>query len=207
MHGHDATLRQKKIHDGENSLLDFTRVRSAADDDELFAEMQQDKGFGVRAVHRRIGVKIGSMDHGEFRLMGCEDNGIEFTDEHGASEQRVPGVLRDDPNRQPVALVGTGIAILDEDVLGLQIGAESVMQRIEFVLFNRTVDLTPPDFAFTRRLPDNEFVLRQATGELPRAHDQRPHVTQNPFMASDRFLIEFWGAEVPVGMPEIHQAE
>ena len=52
-------------------------------------------------------------------------------DEHVAGEQAVPGLLGDDPHRQPVARVGAGVAVLHEQLAALDVVQQPLVQRVE----------------------------------------------------------------------------
>ena len=58
-------------------------------------------------------------------------SGFADLQEHGAREQAVPGLLRDDADGQAVVGVGAGVAILDENVAALQIALQAGQQRVE----------------------------------------------------------------------------
>ncbi len=47
-------------------------------------------------------------------------------DEHILGEQRVPGILGDDPDRQAVVRIGAAIAVLHEQVAALQEALQSL---------------------------------------------------------------------------------
>ena len=66
-------------------------------------------------------------------------------DEHVPREQAVPGLLGDDADRQPVARVGAGVAVLHEELAALDVVEQPLVQRVEVPRLDRPVDLAPPD--------------------------------------------------------------
>jgi hypothetical protein len=75
-------------------------------------------------------------------------------------KQAVPRLLGDDPDRQAIARIGAGIAVLDEELLALAIVQHPLMHGIELGGLDRPVDLAPPDLVFARGLADDELVVR-----------------------------------------------
>ena len=133
--------------------------------------------------------------------------GIEFADEHIARKQCGPRMLRNDADRHPVAIVGARVTILDEEVLPLKVGAEALLNAGKLLRFDRPIHFAPADFAFAGGLAHEELILRQPTGILPGAHNERPEMTQHALMAADGLLVERGRGQVPIDVAEIFETE
>ncbi len=125
-------------------------------------------------------------------------DGLRDVDEHVAREQAVPGVLGDDPHRQPVARVGAGVAVLHEESATLHVVEQALPQRVEMMRLERPIDLAPPDLVGARRLADDELVVRGSAGVLTGPADERSVDGDRPFPALDRFLVQRRNIQVPV---------
>jgi hypothetical protein len=121
--------------------------------------MQQHERLGTSAVFLGDGVEAGSVDDRESRLVLLEASGVRFLDEHVAREQTVPRQLRDHADGKLIALVRACLAVLDEQILALQVGGEPCAQRIVALNGKRLVDLAPPDLLIARGLLDQELVF------------------------------------------------
>src|SRR5262249_28209494 len=88
-------------------------------------------------------------------------------------EERMPGHLCDDADREPVARVGTGPHVLDEQIPSLKIGTDFVKHAIEDGGLDRTVYLAPANLVATLGIRDNETILRRPSGAGTRVGDER----------------------------------
>ena len=88
-------------------------------------------------------------------------------DEHVPGEEAVPRLLGDDAHRQPVARIGAGVAVLDEQLLALDdtfssrwCSASKFAASIgRFTLLHHML--------VARRLADDELVVGRPPGVLP----------------------------------------
>ena len=67
VHRQESFSRQNVIHDGENSLLDFTCVVGAPNDHQTAVESEDDESVGVGAVVPRLGSQVGRVEYGVLR--------------------------------------------------------------------------------------------------------------------------------------------
>ena len=132
MHGEHFLLGQVVIEDGEDRFLDLAGIGGAADEHQLFAEVDHDEGFGIGAVQLRHGVEARGGDYGEIRADVHGLAGAYRDQEHIAGEQVLPGGGGDDPDIHLVIPVRPGVAVLDEEFFALQVGQQPVMKLVEF---------------------------------------------------------------------------
>ncbi len=111
---------------------------------------------------RRLGVQSRHVDHGEVRRVRRNTCGLGDLEKHVAGEQAVPCLLGDDADSQPVARIRAGIAVLNEELAPFDVAQKTLVQRVEVPSFNWAIDLAPPDAVGTRRLLDDELVVRRA---------------------------------------------
>ena len=138
------------VHHGEDRLLDLSRVTRPADDYQLPFQVEQYESLARRVLVIGIGPEIRAVDDGVIRLEVCEHVRVELANEHVPGKEVVPGVLADYPYLDPVLRISTGISILHEDVLVLQVRTQPVQQLFEIGWFERFVDLPPPNLVFAR---------------------------------------------------------
>ena len=132
---------------------------------------------------------------------------VQFADEHVAGKEGVPGPLGNDADGDAVALVGAGIAILDENIFALEIGEEAVLKRFKLGHFHGPVDFAPPDFVFAGGFADEELVFGEAPGVLAGADDQRPQMAEHAFVTADGFFIQGRSRQIPVNPAQVAQPE
>ena len=118
--------------------------------------------------------------------------------QHGADEQVVPGVLRDDAHRDAVLGIRADERVEDEDLAVLEELLHLLEDAVELLLRERLVHLAPPHALVGGGIADDEFVVRRATGVLSGEDHQRPAERDFPLSAPDRFLEEHGGGKVPV---------
>jgi hypothetical protein len=121
-------------------------------------------------------------------------------------EKAVPGVLRDDPHGQPIVRIGPDEAVLDVNLLHLEIGGEAMVEALKPFSRYRPIHLTPPDVLPAAALFHHELVVGRTPGMVARAHHERPHVGQRALMAQERLLVELGRRQVPVGGVQVVQA-
>ncbi len=207
VHGHHAFLRQQVIHHRKDGFLDFTGVRGAANQNQFLSKMQQHECFGVRAVNGRVGVKIRGVQDGKFRNVLRQLFRIQLADKHGAGEQRGPSPLADHANRNAILFVRPRVAVLNENILSLQIRAEPVLEGVKFRGIERAIDLAPGNVVFAGRFAHEKAILRQAPGVLARAHNQWAEMTQRSFIAANGLFVERGRGQIPIDAPEIIETE
>jgi hypothetical protein len=133
--------------------------------------------------------------------------GIVDLAEQVAREERLPGVLGDHAERELVALVRAGVAILDEDVLVLEIGREPPVEEVELLRIEGPVLRSPPDPIGARGILDDEPVLRAPPGVRSRPDHDRAQVRDPPLAALDDLLVEVRGARVPVDPGDVVETD
>jgi len=169
----------------------------AADQDFARPEVDGNRHLRPRAVARGVGLEGRRRHHREPRLEVLEVGGRRH-DEQVAHEQVVPGELLDEADRQAVFGIGTGIQILDEQFLPLEVRNDVAAQRVELLQVNRLVDLAPPDLRVAGRLLDHELVVRRSTGMRAGAAHQGAVNGQLAFPPANGMLVKRCGGEVEV---------
>ena len=139
-----------------------------------------DLGDGLEAR----GVQDRELGHVVRQLFGLGLN------EHIAREEGVPGADGDDPNRQTVARIGAGKAVLNPDIAVLQIGLETAEHVFEGFGRYRLVDITPPDVALGFFFLDDELVFGGAAGVKAGAGDDWAAVGDVALAVLDDVLVE-----------------
>ena len=171
VHGQDAFVRQKVIHDRKDTLLDFSGIARAGDEDHTGFIIDEDGCLRVRAVDLGIALETRGDEDGEVRftvlgqLFRCRP------DEEVADEETFAGQFIDDAEFLAAQLVGTGKAV--EEVQGpvLEIGQHLALDGVEFFFGNGPVDIVPGDVIVDRRRVDDEFIIRCPAGILASAYD------------------------------------
>jgi len=110
-------------------------------------------------------------------------------DEHIAGEEVLPGRGGNQADIHLVIPVCPGVAVLDEDLLALEIGQQPVMDEIEFFRGEGLVLPAPMDVVGTGRLLDDEFVLGGTAGVGPGAHHHRPQVGDEALASRDDSFV------------------
>ena len=93
-------------------------------------------------------------------------------DQEVADEQRMPGLLGDDPDWQAVPGIGAADEILHEKVTIPGVGDEVGVKSLECRRLHCAV-VAPPDGRGGGVVTDNELVLRRAAGVLAGRGDER----------------------------------
>ena len=171
VHGQNAFVRQKVIHDREDTLLDFSGIARAGDEDHTGFIIDENGCLRVRAVDLGIALETRGDEDGEVwftvlgQLFGCRP------DEEVADEETFAGQFIDDAEFLAALLVGTGKAV--EEVQGpvLEIGQHLALDGVEFFFGNGPVDIVPGDVIVDRRRVDDEFIIRCPAGILASAYD------------------------------------
>ena len=196
MHRKDVLRREQVVERGEDRLLDLACVTGAADDDDPPAQVDQDERLTARAVSLRLGLERGQRDHGEIRFEVHQ-----FVrgrpDEQVASKQAVPRELRGHPHAQPEASVGACEDVLRVDAVGGNELLHAAEQLVELGRCDRLVAGMSPDCVMTRRLLDEELVLRRASGVLTGLGGQRARGDDRRFVPADSLLVERGRTQVP----------
>jgi hypothetical protein len=115
----------------------------------------------------------------------------------------MPGSLIDNADRQPVFLIGSYIAVLNEDVLALQIRKEPGMKAIELLPFKRPVHLSPPDLVLAGGFFDEELVVGASSCVMPGTGNKRAQVRQEAFTAPDRLFVKNRCGHGPVNIADV----
>ena len=115
-------------------------------------------------------------------------------------EQRVPGLLRDDPDRQAVSRIRSGEAVEDELIPAAQMVPHLRVEPVERRLVRRDVELAPPDLVVDARGVDDEAVARRAPGPVSGPDAQRAVRGESALAARDRLLDETGRRQVPVDL-------
>ena len=97
-----------------------------------------------------------------------------YNDEHRVCKETVPGLRRNDPDRQAIGRISPSPAILYEQVLPGQRGQHALFEPIEFLRINRSVDLAPVYVRLARGLLHDELVGGRAASEGRRVAHDRP---------------------------------
>jgi hypothetical protein len=103
--------------------------------------------------------------------------------------------------------VRSRVAVLNENILPLEICAEPAFERVKLGRIQRAIDFAPGDFVFAGGFTDEKFVFRQPTGVLAGAHDQRPKMTQGCLISANGLFVKRRRGQIPIDMAEIVQTE
>ena len=197
VHRHHALDRQQIVEDAEHRLLHFTGIGGAADQDQLFGEVDGNDGFAAAAMTRRIGLERGQVDDRIFGRKARQFIG-RGTHQQGADEQVVPGALVDDAHIDAMFGLRTAEQVGDiERVLFAQRLEEIRLERGEMFRSHAAIGLAPPHRRFGFGIADDELVLGAAAGMLAGLDDQRAVLRQYAFAVADRRLDQRRGAEIP----------
>src|SRR5690606_29756049 len=123
------------------------------------------------AVTGRISLEGRNVDDRHLR-----DEGLELflrrTDQEIADEQRMPGVLGDDADRQLVLRIGAAAQILYEEVHVCRMLQHVLVEDLE-VLRRKRLVVVPPDVVLRQIIANDELVLRRTAGVLAGRGHQR----------------------------------
>ena len=164
-----------------------------------------DERLGASPVQVRIGVELGDVDDGETRDVVLRLRPIR-PDEDLTGEQVVPGIFRDDPNRDPVGGVGARETILHVNIAPLQVSQEASIQCVEAGGFERTIDRPPPDPILGRGFLHDELVIGRTARVLTRSHDQCAAGGQQPLAPPDGVLDQSRRAQIPIGLVDVQNS-
>ncbi len=207
VHGEHVPAGKQVVEHGEDGLLDLAGVAGPPDQHDLPLERDQDEGLAVGAVHLGDGVEARDGDHREVGNVLQPLAGIVDLPEQVAREERLPGVLGDHAERELVARLRSCVAILDEDVLVLEIGREPPVEEVELLRIEGPVLRSPPDPIGARGILDDEPVLRAPPGVRSGPDDDRPQVRDPPLAALDDLLVEVRGGRVPVDPGDVVETD
>ena len=98
MHGKHIAVGQQEVHHAKDGLLHLACIFCSADEDDLAGKVDDDKGFGARAVPLRVSLKFRSGDNGKFRHISLHLFGA-GTHKQGANEEVMPCKLVNDAYR------------------------------------------------------------------------------------------------------------
>ena len=205
MHRQHAPLGQQVVEDGEHRFLDLAGIGGAADQHLTLGEVEQDEGARIGPVDRGIGGEARRVDDGELGLVNLELAGPR-RDQQVLGEQAMPGLLGDDAHGQAKGRVGAAEAILDEQLLALEMGHHARAQGGELLRLERLVDRAPPDVPGAGRFLDDELVVGRAARVLARLDDQRPVRRDPPLAPADRLFVEQRHRIIPVHVARVLDA-
>ena len=134
--------------------------------------------------------------------MICQRRRIDL-DEELPRKERVPGVLRDDAQRQRIGRIGAGLAVLHIDIAALQECKRFRIQPGEVLARHGLIHGAPIHRGFGQRVADDELVLRRPAGELAGLHRQRASTRKLAFLVADRVFDQFRRAKIPIRGAEI----
>ena len=123
--------RQQEIHHAEDRLLHLAGIRRAANEHDVPGEVGENECAGTGAISFRFGVKLRRGDHGKFGNVRSEFT-LSGLDEELLYEERVPGVLRDDADRQLIRGGGTGKKIEHKQFPLAKVIDDTLQQGIKF---------------------------------------------------------------------------
>ena len=197
MHRHHAGRRQQIVEHAEHRFLHFPGIARAADQDQLFGEVDRDHRFAAAAMPRGIGAETGQIDDRVIRREPWKFVGIRPY-QHRADKQAVPGQFVDHAHVNAVPRLRSAVEILDEQfILTRQRREEIGLERLEMLGRHRLVGFAPPDTGFGFRVANGEFVLRRTAGMRPCFNDQRAIGGKLAFTARHRGFDERRGFHVP----------
>ena len=201
VHRKHALERQPVVHEREDRLLDLARVVGAADQHLGPRRVQDDERLAAGAVHRRIGLDGGCVQDERLRVV-LGELVLGRVDEERLREERVPGAVRDDAQRQPVLRVGAGERVHHVQVARVvEVPDDLLAEPVEALLGQLAVHGAPPDPGLAARLADEELVVGRAAGVRAGVDDERPALGEHAVAAPDRVHVEQCRRRVPVDAP------
>jgi hypothetical protein len=115
----------------------------------------------------------------------------------------MPGTFGNDSDRHLIFGIGTGIAVLDKNILTLKIGQQPEIEYIKLFRFHRDIDRTPPDLLFTGFFPDNPLIIGRPAGIVAGSYDNRPQMGYDPFPSTDDLFIKNRSGRIPENPPDV----
>ena len=197
VHRQHAPQRQQIVHHREHRLLDLAGIAGPPDQHQALREIQQDEHLGVRPVYPRIGLAGRRVDHGELGDVVRKLGTVGFGDEQVTGEQRVPSLLGHHPHRQAVGGVRPRVAVLHEQIPAAQMFDDGLVDGVEPVGIDRTVDVTPRDPGRARRLVHEESIAGRPPRVGAGAKDERPGRGHRSLPARHHFLVERSRRQIP----------
>ena len=198
VHRHHALRGKQVVQQTEHPLLHLARIFGAADQDQLFGEVDRDDRVAAAAVSRRVSFEAGKVDDGVFRNEAGQLISRR-AHQQGPDEQIVPCHLVDDPHVHAVFRLRSAEKIGDvEFFLRSKRGHDIGLQICPMLRGHRLVDRAPVDRLLGGRIADDILVLHAASGELTCVDQQRAVLGQLALAALDRFLDQGCRREVPV---------
>ena len=169
VHRQEAFFRHQVVHDRENTLLHFTGVFGAENDE--FTTFKREIDARARGKRRRgrVGLELTGVEDDEIRFAEVGKFFSRRTDEHVVHEQRVISASANDANFNAVLGIPTGESVDDVKMIaGVQIidCARTILQ--ERGIGHLNVDVAPPNIVSALRIVDNTFVFRATAGFLSR---------------------------------------
>ena len=198
MHRHHTLGRQQIVEDAEHALLHFAGIGGAADQDQLFGQVDRDHRFAAAAMARGIGAEAGQVDDRIFRRKPAQFFSAR-PHQQRADEQIVPGKFVDDAHIDAVLRLRPAKQVGDvERLLFAQRLEEIVLQCGEMLRRHRDIGVAPPDGAFGFGVADDELVLGAAAGMLAGLDDQRAVLRQFALAIAHGRFDQRRGAEIPM---------
>ena len=196
MHWHDPLGREQIVEQAEHRLLHLTSISRAANQDQLFGEIDRDHRLAARAVARRIGAEAGQIDDGIFGGEGRQFRRRRAA-QQSADELAVPGKFGDDLDSDAVFRLRSAEQMLDiELVPGSQRGEEIGFERGEMAGLHALVGLAPPDRVFGFRIADDELVIGAAAGVRAGGDDERAILGQHALSIADGMFYQRGGGQI-----------
>lgn len=106
-----------------------------------------------------------------------------------AFEGEVFGLMFSDAGYRGKRVFSMGFRVA-EDVLALKISTETVFEHFKLWLFNRAIDLAPPNLFLAGRLTHKELVFWQSSGVMAGANHERPRWLSVTLTAPDGFFVK-----------------
>ena len=120
-------------------------------------------------------------------------------DEDRLREQRVIRAVGDHAHPDPLRGICAGERVDDvQHRLHVQVRDDLVAEPEELLLFERLVDVSPPDAVLGAALPDDELVLRRAPRVDAGVDDERPALGEHALLARERVRVEHRGGRISV---------
>src|SRR5512142_2396952 len=119
----------------------------------------------------------------------------------------MPCVVGHDPDGQAVALIGSDVEVLYEEIASLCVSAELRMKSFEFRDVHRLVHLSPRHLRLVLWITHDELVVRRAARMMPRVYHKGAVMGDPSFTSADDFFIKSSSSKVPVHIAEIPEPE
>ena len=142
VHRANALLRHHIIHVAEAGFFHLAGIGSAANQNLLAGEIQDDKGLRVCFVQLRDSFKSRRANQSNLRLKASQLL-LSWAAQQLVNKQILPSIFVNHPHRNPIILVRTNVTVENENIAALQISLLTAAQSNKSFWVKGLVDFAP----------------------------------------------------------------